>query len=248
MLAVSVLLAATAALAGCTAPPPVDPAPTDGAVAQPEPTPSITRNPPEPDSILWIRALATAPDGSELSLEAMVHRSVSHAYPGTQTLNQMLLDDCGATLTGAILTADAWSFTRMNITAIPTAGTTPWPEASSVVLRPSADVAYSAGRGMVTADPATGDLACLQDKLFDGEGRGALAVGIPRDTIDQDAFHDTWARHTWGFAAGEGVVLSECSFEITELGREVGAGAADWVEVSDPATCVIGPAVETPTF
>lgn len=240
-------LAAVATLIGCTAA--VDaPAPADTAGGpQPDPSPSLTRNPPEPDSILWVRALATAPNGAELELEAMVHRSLSYEYPGSQTMNQIIIDDCGATLTNAIIYAEAWSITRLNVTAIPPADSVEWPTGQRVGFRPSGDVVYAAGRGIVQSDPATGDLGCLQDKFLAGAGRGAIAVGIPGDTTDLDHFGNGWARHTWGFTALDGVVLSDCRFEITDLGPEYGAGAG-WVEVADSASCYVGPAAETAEF
>jgi len=244
--ALSVTLAAVAALSACGVPSP-QPTTSGSPVAQPDASPSITPNPPEPDSILWIRATATAANGATLDLEAMVHRSLSYEYPGSQTLNQMLIDDCGATLTNAILTADAWSINRMNFTAIPPADAGEWPTDQRVGLRPSGDVVYVAGRGIAQADPATGDLACTQDKFFSGAGRGAVAVGIPHDTIDLDHFNGGWATHTWGFTALDDVVLSDCTFEITDLGREVGAGTG-WVEVADDANCYVGPVTEPSVF
>ncbi len=177
----------------------------------------------------------------------MVHRSLSYEYPGSQTMNQILIDDCGATLTNAILYANRWSITRLNVTAIPPSGSAEWPADERVGFRPSADVVYAAGRGIVQPDPATGDLACVQDKFLAELGRGAIAVGIPGDTIDLDHFGNAWAQHTWGFTALDGVVLSDCSFELTELGREVGGGDG-WTEVAGPAGCFIGPAAEPSVF
>lgn len=246
-LTASLILVAAGALVGCTPGPVGHPATAAPPIVQPEPTPSLTPNPPEPDSILWIRALATASNGAELELEAMVHRSLSYEYPGSQTMNQILIDDCGATLTNAILYANRWSITRLNVTAIPPADSAEWPADERVGFRPSGDVVYAASRGIVQADPATGDLACVQDKFLAGSGRGAIAVGIPGDTIDLDHFGNAWASHTWGFTALDGVVLSECSFEITDLGPEYGAGSG-WVEVDDPSACYVGPAAESPVF
>lgn len=243
----SLVLTSIAAVSGCTTAVP-DPVPTEApGGAQPEPSPSLTRNPAEPDTILWIRATATAPNGAELELEAMVHRALSFEYPGSQTMNQILIDDCGATLTNAIIYDQAWSISRLNVTAIPPAGSAEWPAEERVGFRPTGDIAYVAGRGIVQADPATGELACLQDKFLAGSGRGALAVGFPGDTIDLDHFGNAWADHTWGFIALDGVQLSDCSFEITDLGREYGGGDG-WTEVADSTACFLGPAAESPVF
>lgn len=248
VLALSLALLSAAGLTGCSVPEPTPVATDPAPVVVPDPAPSLTPNPPEADSIMWVRATATAANGAQLSLEAMLHRAVSYEYPGTQTMNQILIDDCGATLTNAIISADKWSINRMNITAIPPAESPEWPADARIDFRPSGDVVYAASRGMVLADPATGDLACVQDKYFIGAGRGAIAVGIPGDTVDLDHFGNGWARHTWGFTAPPGVTLSDCSYELTDLGREYGGGPADWVEVGDGSSCYIGPSTENSAF
>lgn len=250
IIAFSLGLAAIASLAGCTAPVPVPPSPSPTAtIAQPEPAPSLTPNPPEPDATLFVRAIATAANGAQLSLEGMVHRSLSHEYPGSQTINTNVINDCGPNLTNGIFAADAWSFTRMQVTAIPPAGSTEiWPDDGRVGYRPSADNVYVSSRGMIQSDAVTGDLLCLQDKFSIGAGRGAFFVGIPGDTIDLDNFNNLWALHTWGFTAGAGVTLSDCSFEITSLANDYGASGAGWVEVADTTSCFIGPSPERSIF
>ena len=250
LLALGLGITAVTVLAGCVPQSTSTPTPTPSdSAAQPEPAPSLTPNPPEADSILWVRTIATAANGAELSLEAMVHRSVSYEYPGSQTINTNVIEDCGATLTNAIFAADKWSFTRLNVTAIPPVDATDvWPEDGRINFRPSADNVYMSARGMIQSDEATGDLACLQDKYFVGSGRGAFFVGIPGDTIDLDNFTNAWAAHTWGFTAPAGVTFSDCSFEITPLGNDYGADDAGWVEVSDASNCYIGPISEPSVF
>jgi hypothetical protein len=192
LLAFSVGITAIATLSGCVGQAPARPSaiPSE-TVAQPEPAPSLTRNPAEPDSMLWVRATATAANGAQLSLEGMVHRPVSYAYPGTQTINANMIDDCGATLTNAILAANAWSLTRMNTTAIPpVSSTVAWPDNARIDFRPLADNVYMSSRGIVQSDATTGELLCTQNKYLVGAGRGALFVGIPGDTIDLDHFNN----------------------------------------------------------
>ncbi len=250
IIAFSLGLAAITSLAGCTAPVAVPPSPSPTTTtAQPEPAPSLTPLPREPDATLLIRAIATAENGAKLSLGGMVHRSVSHEYPGTQTINTNVINDCGPNLTNGIFAADAWSFTRMQVTAIPPSGSTEvWPDDGRVGYRPSADNVYVSSRALIQADAATGDLLCVQDKFSVGAGKGAFFVGIPGDTIDLDNFNDLWTSHTWGFTAGAGVTLSDCSFEITSLGNEYGAPGAGWVEVVDATSCYIGASPERSIF
>jgi len=249
-IAVSFGIVAIASLTGCTAPVPLtpNPSPTEN-VALPEPAPSLTRTPPAEDSMLWARAIATASNGSQLSLEGHVRRSLSYDWPGSQTINTIMIDDCGDTLTNAILAADRWSFTMMNISAIPPEGSSEvWPDDSRIDFRPSADNVYMAGRLFVQSDAATGDLLCTQNKYFVEAGRGNIAVGLPADTIDQNTFNNGWAAQTWGFTAAAGVTLSECSFEILPLANDNGASTAGWVQVADANNCYIGPPTEASVF
>lgn len=249
-IAFSLGLAAIAALSGCTAPVSATPtaSPSD-TIALPETAPSLSPNPPEPDATVFVRVLATAANGAELSIEGMVHRSLSHEYPGSQTINTNLINDCGANLTNGIFAADAWSFTRMQVTAIPPSDSTEvWPADARIGYRPSADNVYVSSRGMIQSDASTGDLLCVQDKFSNGAGRGAFFVGIPGDTIDLDTFANGWAAYTWGFTASPGVTFSQCSFETTPLANNYGAANASWVEVADASNCFIGPTIEPSIF
>lgn len=247
---ISLATAAIAALVGCSAVEPEEPpSGLAGNVEQPVPAPSLTPNPPEPDAVLFVRVIATAASGAELSVEGMVHRSLSHEYPGSQTINTNVINDCGANLTNGIFSADAWSFTRMQVTAIPPSGSPElWPADARIGYRPSADNVYVSARGMIQSDAATGDLLCVQDKISVGAGRGAFFVGIPGDTIDLDKFNNGWAAHTWGFTAPPGVTLSECTFQIMPLANDFGAADAGWIEVADANNCFIGPATEPSVF
>jgi len=199
--------------------------------------------------MLWIRTMATAANGSQLSLEGLVSRSLSYEYPGSQTVNTIMIDDCGATLTNAIFAAEKWSFTIMNTTAIaPDDSSVSWPDDARIDFRPSADNVYMASRLFIQSDVATGDLPCTQNKYFVGSGRGNNVVGLPGDTIDLDNFSNGWAAHTWGFTSTPGVTFSECSFEILPLGNDYGAAVAGWVQVADDNNCFIGPATESSVF
>lgn len=240
--AVGLGLAAIAVLTGCMSP---EPTTAPETVVQPEAAPSLTPNPPEPDATLFVRVIATAENGAQLSIEGMVHRSLSHEYPGSQTINTNVIADCGPNLTNGIFAADAWSFTRMQVTAIPPSpAAVEWPADARVGYRPSADNVYMSARGMIQSDSATGELACLQEKFSIGPGRGAFFAGIPNDTLTLDTFNNRWAQHTWGFTAAPGVTFSDCSFERTPLADEYGASSAGWVEVKDESNCYIGPTSE----
>ncbi len=249
-LALGLGLAAIAGLTGCTAsvPAPPTPAPTES-LPLVEPAPALTRTPAASDSMLWIRAIATAENGAQLSLEGLVSRSLSYEEPSSQTVNTIMIDDCGANLTNNILAAEKWSFTIMNTTAIPPQDSDEvWPDDARIDFRPLADNVYMASRLFIQSDATTGDLLCTQNKFFVGAGRGNNVVGLPGDTVGLETFNNGWASHTWGFTATPGVTLSECSFEILPLANDYGAADAGWIGVADASNCYIGPPTELSVF
>jgi len=205
-----------------------------------EPAPAITANPIEPDTLLIVRATATASTGAALALEMQVHQSKAFDDVANQTLPGALIDDCGATLNADLFASQAWSFTRANITAIPTSSSTvEWPAATTISVEPSADFAMISGRGSLATDTAT---PCHLSKSFAGPGRGALSMGIAGDSGTFTA----WTGHSWGFAI-EGATLSDCSFETTALGTQLG-GDTNWIKAIDDSTCVVGPATQVQAY
>lgn len=220
---------------GCTAPPvPVSDETYASAPATDEPaTPTAT--PIDADAVLLVRATATASNGATLALEAQVHQAYGWDYAGIGTLPAALLEDCAGSLTQSQIEQEAWSFVRVNVSALPGAGTE-WPSDTRIDARPSADYALIAGRGMMANDPKTGDVACLQDKYFTAAGNGGLAIGLPGDAASLTG----WSNHTYGFVAQAGVVLGGCSIEITPLGASLGAGTETWTSTIDDSTCVAG--------
>lgn len=236
---VVVLPALVVALAACS---PTTPSPEEtyvsGSEAPVDPAAAVTPNPIEPDTVLIVRATVTAANGAALDLELQVHRPTSWDYAGTLTLPAALIEDCAGTVTQELIQEQQWSFTRVNVTAIPT-GAGIWPEDESIGVSPSAQYAMIAGREMLAVTASGDGPACFDDKSFAGPGRGALAVGVPGDATALVG----WARHTFGFSTETGA-LSNCSFELTELGAQSGGGSA-WAEIVDDSTCVIGAATET---
>lgn len=224
-LALPVLVAI--ALAGCTA----TPQPEETYVDVPVETeqPAVTPNPVEPDTTLIVRATATADNGAQLALELQVHQSAGWDYAGTQTLPAALVQDCGS-LTLEQFAAEQWSFTRGNLTAIPTtASTADWPTTATITVEPSAESATITGRELLGADVA----GCAADRNFAGTGRGAVAVGIPQDAASLTA----WAALAWGFRT-DGATLTDCEVQGTDLGAQFGATAASQ---ADDSACLYAP-------
>lgn len=243
--ALTIPLIAIVALTGCSATPPTvdetyvsDPAPSE------EPTVALTPNPIEPDTTLIVRATATADNGAQLQLEMQVHRSVRWDDVASQTLPAALLEDCASLYTGEQFATEQWSFTRVNLTAIPTAASTAeWPEESRIVALPSAQFTPIAGRGDFIADGTAATPLCQRDRYLDGSGRAALAMGLPGDGLELV----DWALHRFGVTV-ESATLSDCTAEVTTLGGQAGAGTGAWTTVVDDATCVAGPPTETSVY
>jgi len=224
-----------ALLAGC-APAQTAPTPTENYDAGPTPTPepSVTAEPIGDDAVLVIRATATDAAGAALELQYQVRLPSPWDYEGTQNLPLGLIQDCAGELDDSRIAAEQWSFTRGNLTAIPVDPETEW-GGSTIAVEPTAGSGYVAGR-LILATPAdSGSVPCHTDKSFSTLGAGALAIGSPGDAASRTA----WAGLQWGFRTTD-ATLSDCSFELTELGKQYGAGAG-WVEKVDASTCVVGP-------
>jgi hypothetical protein len=207
---------------------------------------TATSTPSDTDSTVVLTAVATAANGSKLDLKIVVHQSTPFDDVASQTVPAALTADCGATLSATVFSTGLWSFTRANISAVPSLGSEAiWPASSHIDVMPSASLVQSAGRGMLSgAGNSETDPACARDKYFAGPGNGGLAVGLPGDSpVAGTAGRFTrWAKHSWGFAAATGVILTECKAEITPLGSALG-GVGPVTTVTD-SRCIIGPPQE----
>lgn len=226
---------------------------TPGAADTPEPvakaplaadSATATATPIDPDATLIVKTIATATNGSQLDLRLVVHQSTPFDDVAAQTLPVALTTDCGGSLNAKIFSTALWSFTRANVSAVPSAASrADWPASERIGVTPSAGLVNIAGRGML-ADPgySGSDPACVRDKFFTGPGNGAVAVGIPGDSpVNGTAGRFTrWAKHSWGFTAASGVSLSGCTAEITPLGSKSGGGTVTVTTATD-SHCVIGP-------
>jgi hypothetical protein len=236
------------ALTGCTASTP-EPAVDETYVSDPsepsaEPSAPITPNPIEPDTTVIVRATATASTGAQLDLELQVHRSVRWDDVASQTLPAALLEDCATLYTGALFADEQWSFTRVNVTAIPSAGSTgEWPETAQILARPSAEFVPVAGRGDFLSVGSASTPLCQRDKYLASPGKAALAFGLPGDGGDLIA----WAQHQYGISL-VGATLTACTVEVTALGQSAGAGGSGWTTVSDDENCLAGAVEETSVF
>lgn len=223
--------------------------PADTVAAVPAgPNPSATANAIEADDVLLISAIATAGNGSKLTLASQVHLAIPFDDIAGQTLPKAMIGDCGANLTAHILQAQAWSFTRVNTSAMAVDGTAAWPTDTRLAIHPSTAYVPISGRGMFQSDNTTGTDACHQEKYFTGSGNGGIAVGIPGDAVDDASRFTRWSAHSYGYVAPAGVTLSDCTFQVLDLGKKYGAAAAGWTMRQDASACIIGPTAETASF
>ena len=242
LLTVPALLTLT--LAACSAPA-ATVASDDGPIASaPAEVPAPTALPADQDVVLYVRATATAPNGAAMALVQQVHQAYAWDYTGTGTLPAAIIADCGGAITQEQISAGQYSFVRANISALAASGSADWPADARVDLKPSATTAYVSARGTLMSDPASGSAACVQDKYLAGPGNGGMAIGIPGDA----AALTGWTNHAYGFTASAGVMLSDCSFEVTELGTSLGGGSGSWSTVMDSQSCLAGNPAEQPNY
>jgi hypothetical protein len=234
---------------------------------EPEPTPTETVAPPvsssptlatpgplDPDITLVVSATAIAPNGAKLDLEMRVHESTSYADLAAGTLPVAVADACPEELTKALFASQKWSFTRANVSALPSADSTAdWPSDALIGIQPSANFAPIAARGFVTdSDPAAAEPgSCRNDKSFVGAGSGGIAVGIPHDAVEEGSLggYTKWTNHRFGFLVeGGGVTLQDCDIQVLDLGTKFGANGAGWTPLTNSTTCSVGAATETKEF
>ncbi|MBG6055813.1 hypothetical protein IWX81_002241 [Salinibacterium sp. CAN_S4] len=228
-------------LAGCTAAPTPTPTPVPEESNVPAPTPEDTPTavPPgeiEPDTTLIVKSIATAPNGAQLQLEMRVRQPISFDDVPNQTLPGAFIESCGATYNADLFAAEAWSFARANISAVPTAASTAeWPSDAAVQVMPTPGTVPVVGRGMLreTAEATT---PCADAKSFSSLGNGAIALGMKGD----NGTFRGWTSQRYGFTAAAGVTFSDCSFALTDLGTQFGGGGDAWSSVSNGGTCTIG--------
>ena len=229
------------------------PAPEDTSVAAPvtpEPVPAPTFRAIEPDTTLAVLATATAANGAVWKLQMQVHRPIPYNDVAGQTLPKAMEADCAGLLNADIFAQQLWSFTRVNVTAVPDASTPAWPVDAALGIRPSASAVSIVGRGSLVKDPAAaGDApSCSTDKFFSVQGDGGAAVGIPQDVAAGNPAipGNKWLGHQYGFDASRagGVVLSDCTIQVTAAGSAAGVGGASWAQFVDAKTCATGPPTE----
>ncbi len=229
-------------LSGCVAADAV-PEPTASASA-PSVVPSpevVTPNPIEADTMLILRATATAANGAQISLEYQVHQSVAWDDVAGAAMPEVTVELCGDTLSLAQFKNERWSFTRSNVTAIPLGDSPDWPTDATIEVRPSPDPGSVVARGLLV-DAGGASSPCLQAKEFSTIGRGGMALGLPGDAAESNGFTG-WARQSYGFrATASGVTLSDCSVEVSQLGREFGGGSGSWTTAINDTTCLAGAA------
>ena len=224
-------------LTGCTAVPAAVPDESNIAAPAPDDTPTaVAPGKVEADTTLIVTTTATAANGAQLALEMRVHQPVHFDDIANQTLPGALVQSCGATYNAELFAAEAWSFARANISAVPTAtSTAEWPTDATIQVTPTAASMPVVGRGMLR-ETAASTSPCTEDKSFSGMGNGAIAFGLKGDS---GTFRG-WARQRFGFTATTGVTFSDCIFNLTELGSQIGGGGDGWSSAADGGSCTIG--------
>lgn len=233
-------VAAVLLLSACT---------STNSVLSPTPTPSESEaavptvvEPPGPlpaDVVLVVTATATASNGAEVALELRVRRTVPFDDVAAQTVPQAITAACPDEATLTRFAQENWGFTRVNISAYPGVDpTTSWPEDQAIALVPDADDQHLIAVMSFLIDASESE-ACLSSKLIPGPGKGAISIGILGDTFETSGT-TRWSELTYGFQAPQGVTLTNCEAQVTELGLSLGGAARDWTPEVGTQMCVAG--------
>lgn len=240
-------------LSGCTPPAaPDEPVASESATATPTTEPSPTEAALADDVLLVVSAVATADNGAVLDLTMTVHRPTAFDDPASTAAAALMTDSCGGGTDDSLYADQLWTFASVGITAIERPGTA-WPDNRRLFFQPLATYVNVAADGAVLdddmVDPATPH--CRTDKHLDMPGSGSMVVGLEGDTDDVSAAGQftRWANQMWGFSgvyvAGQsaeaaGIVLSECTYTVTDAGKALNGGSADWIERIDDERCQVG--------
>jgi hypothetical protein len=241
------------ALSGCTPPPaPGEPAASSSPSESPTSAASPTAEALPEDVLLVVSTVATADNGAVLDLTMTVHRPTAFDDPASAAAAALMTDACGGGTDDSLYADQLWTFATVDIDAIARPGTA-WPTNRRLFFHPLASYVNIAADGAVLdddmVDPATPH--CRTDKHLDVPGTGTMVVGLEGDTDDVSAAGQftRWANQMWGFsgvyvagqsAAAAGIVLSDCTYIVTDSGKALNGGSADWIERIDDERCQVG--------
>ena len=213
------------------------PSPTS-ASPSPSPSPSsqdFSLGPVAPDATMVIKAVALAANGSKMAVEMRVRQSVPVDDIGSHTVPDALISACGQVISPATFATDRWSFTRVNVSAVSSSGE--WPADARINLQPSATKVPIASMSFLSeASGADGSAQCRLDKYFASAGKGAVSIGLPHDAQTNGKQFTGWASHSFGFTAGTGVTLSDCSIQVTQNGERLGGSGISQIPAG--AACI----------
>ena len=232
------------ALVGCQPTPVETPAPP--AVEAPSPSATAEETPLPEDALLAVTATATNENGAIVKLSAIVHRSLAWDDPAAAESADLMSQVCDGSLESSVYDEQLWSFTRVDVAAVPVDGTPAWPADSPFHLFPIA------GNDAVTADGAVVDdeevdIAtpfCVRDKRLPGPGTGVIVLGIAGDTDEATAAGNftRWANTSYGFDAQStpGITITDCTYAVSDLGLEFNGENESWLLTSSQTACFVG--------
>lgn len=256
------------ALTACN---PGDPQPTPTATAAPKPsaTPTPTQalpGKPAPaplaaDVVMAMYGTATADNGAILDITMVIHKSTAWNDPAAADRPPIMTATCEGGLDGSVYEAQIWSFAKIDFAATPRQNTPNWPAGHRLFVAPSGGFVPVATNGFPVDDDTVDGATprCKRDKFFEGAGTGTFIAGFPGDTDVATAAGNftKWANHNYGIvatrtdgqtAASVGITLSDCEWDVTDLGKSLNGDADWWDSRIDETHCVFGNLAEEPEF
>jgi hypothetical protein len=251
-------------LAGCL---PIFTTPPPGIPSTSEPSPSNSVSPtltePAPiepaladDAVLVVSTTVTADNGAVLDLRLVVHRSTAWNDPVGAERAAMMTAACLGALDAGVYDANLWSFALVDVTATARDGAE-WPAGHRLFLEPYSGYVSIASSGFPLDDDEVSAETphCQRDKYLESAGSGEIVVGVAgdTDTVEAAGHFTKWANHNYGFvnvrvssqtAADVGMSFSDCSYSVTDAGKELGGDAPTWHLLTNDTHCAVGSSQE----
>lgn len=262
---VPLVLLLSACAPGEPTPSPSTPAANPAPSATPTPSATLAGKPAaaplDADVVMAVYGTATADNGAVLDVTMTVHKSTAWNNSSAADRPAQMTAACAGYLDDDVYAAQIWSFAKIDFVAALREGTPAWPSKHRLFITPSGGFVPIATSGFPVDDDEVDSATprCKRDKFFEGAGTGTIIAGFPGDTDAAGAAGNftKWANHNYGFvasrvqaqtAASVGITVSECTWNVTELGASLNGDAAWWNSYVDDTHCVNGSLTEDPEF
>lgn len=242
------LLAIPLALSAC-APQPAPIATSAPTATVPEPSSSPTMQPPASaplpdDALLSVTATAES-DGEPVAyLSLVVHKSLAWDDPAAAKFGDLVSKSCDGGLDASVYEEQLFTFTQIDFTSMPAVEGEVVSTDLPFGLHPAMGVPTAAIGDVVDADNVDQSTPyCVRQKFLPLVGDGSAVLALEGDTDENLAAGNftRWANQFYGFYAYDKALnLVDCTYELTDLGKEFGGGGEFWQSIDSGSPCGVG--------